>query len=138
MLAIWTNARSKKKPPTSGGFQGFWGALQYLDFRGLGAFLAFSGDEAHALVFFERLVARTLNSREVSEEIFATAVRSNKTEAFFRVEPLYDTGFHLSFLINILIASGEKIRIKRNAAVRDNTRSSVLCNLHMKHKFKQT
>lgn len=71
--------------------------LQDLNIGGLRAFLSLLGGVADALAFFEALVARSLDGGKVGKEVFATAVRRNEAVAFFRIEPLDDTGFHADF-----------------------------------------
>jgi len=64
------------------------------DLRGLWAFSSLSRYVAYTLVFFQRFEAFALDFREVSKQIFATVLRHDKAEAFLRVEPLNNTGFH--------------------------------------------
>ena len=68
-----------------------------LDVGSLLAFGAGGHFEADALIFFQGLEAVGLDFGEVSEEVFAAAVRSNKAKALAVIEPLYDTCLHLSF-----------------------------------------
>src|SRR5438067_9234106 len=57
--------------------------------------------ERHALVFLQRLEALALDSREVSEQIFAAFVRGDEAEAFGVIEPFYDASCHYNFLFQL-------------------------------------
>src|ERR671926_403844 len=59
------------------------------------AFVAGGDFEAHLLAFLQRLESRHVDRREMREEIFAAAVRSNKTETFRIIEPLDCTSRHV-------------------------------------------
>jgi hypothetical protein len=60
------------------------------------AFRALRDFERNLLTFFEGLEAVHLDCGEVSEQIFAAVIRSDKSEAFGVVEPLDGTCCHKS------------------------------------------
>lgn len=69
--------------------------LKHYDLRRARAFLPLSGYEGDALVFFESFMPSALNFAEMCEEVFATRLRHDETEALVVVEPLHDTYFCL-------------------------------------------
>ena len=67
--------------------------LDWLNVRSLLALRASGYFERDALVLLQRLEACRLDSREVSEQIFAAFVRGDKAEALRVIEPFYDVFF---------------------------------------------
>jgi hypothetical protein len=63
-----------------------------LDAAGLGAFLALGHFKLNALVLGQGTETLGVDLAEVREEVFATIVRLDETEALGFVEPLDDTG----------------------------------------------
>jgi len=85
----------EKKPRLAGAFSLVQlGSLDSLNVRCLLALRACGHFERHALVLLQGLEAIRLNCREVSEQIFAAFVRSDKAEALCVIEPFYDTSCH--------------------------------------------
>ena len=78
------------------------------------AFRALRYFKRYFLTFFEGFEAIHLNRGKVCEQIFATIVRSDKTEAFGIVKPLYSTSCHkkrLSLLTNHTSPRSKKPRV---------------------------
>jgi hypothetical protein len=92
---VEVSPRKKKTATLSGGHLRKPAALDRADLRRLRAFGALGDGELYALTFLQRLEARRLNLREVSEKILATTLRGDETEAFGLVEPLNRTLCHL-------------------------------------------
>ena len=65
-----------------------------LDVAGLLALRALRDFEGDLLAFLQRLESRHVDRGEMREEIFATAVRSNKAETLRVIEPLHGTCCH--------------------------------------------
>src|SRR3954471_14688338 len=70
------------------------GRLQRLDRDRLLALRAVLDLELDLLVFLEGLEARTLDFREVREEVLAAAIGFDEAEALGVVEPFHGTGAH--------------------------------------------
>lgn len=68
--------------------------LQRLNVGSLLALRACGHFERNALIFLERLESVALNRREMREQIFTTAIRSDKAKTFGVIEPFYNTSCH--------------------------------------------
>jgi hypothetical protein len=80
-------------------------ALSGLDclkvFRGkLAVTIVLHGIEAELLAFMDRRETRTLNGRNMDEDIRAAIVRLNEAEAFGRIEELNSSNGHDDFPFN--------------------------------------
>ena len=78
-------AQAKKIPGEPGIFRSLYYAyisLQRLDIRSLLAFWASGNFKRNALIFLQRFEAIRLDSREVSEQIFAAFVWRDETKTF--------------------------------------------------------
>jgi hypothetical protein len=58
------------------------------------AFFALADLKLNLLVFVKRGIAARLDFRMMDEQIFAAAIRSDKTKSFTRIEPFYCTCAH--------------------------------------------
>jgi hypothetical protein len=70
------------------------GALGSLDVAGLLALRTLRNFEGDLLAFLQRLEPRHVDRGKMREEIFATAIRSNKAETLRVIEPLHGTCCH--------------------------------------------
>ena len=96
--------QAKKIPGDSEDFFAEQTAAINLDRLDVGSLLALRTRghvERDALVFLQRLEAGALDSREVSEQIFAAFVRGDEAKAFGVIEPFYDASCHYNFLFQL-------------------------------------
>src|ERR1700739_1230798 len=90
--------KTPRRAPLSGvagWFRGVCARLDGADSGGLGALRAVADFELDLLVFFKGAEARTLDLRVVDKNIRGTVFGGNKPAAFFRVEPLHSSLWHL-------------------------------------------
>ena len=103
----------KKKSPETEDFLSLTQRLQWLNVRSLLAFRASGYFERDALVLLQRFEACRLDSREVSEQIFAAFVRGDKAEALRIIEPFYDASCHYNFLFQLVGLTPVLDRLKK-------------------------
>jgi len=94
-------SRRKKIPGKPEDLLSLIQCLDSLNVRSLLAFRAGGYFERDALVLLQRFEAVRLDSREVSEQIFAAFVRGNKAETLRIIEPFYDASCHYNFLFQL-------------------------------------
>jgi hypothetical protein len=105
--------RRKKIPGNRGFFFRLTQRLQWLNVRSLLAFRASGYFERDALVLLQRFEAVRLNRREVSEQIFAAFIRSDKAETLRIIEPFYDASCHYNFLFQLVGLAPVLDRLKK-------------------------
>ena len=117
---IWSRRKRKspgKKKPRGTGFLVLLLIVLRLGGLNVGCLLAFRAlrdFERNLLTFFEGLEAVHLDCGEVSEQIFAAVIRSDKSEAFGVIEPLDGTCCHKSvfqIITNHTSRKSKKLRV---------------------------
>jgi hypothetical protein len=93
--------RRKKIPGNAEDFFIVIQRLDRLDVRCLFALRTRGHVERDALVLLQGLEALALDSREVSEQIFAAFVRGDKAETLGVIEPFNDASCHYNFLFQL-------------------------------------